>query len=384
MVCYPTYGGSGAVATELGRHLARGGHTIHFISYARPFRLAEDYHPNIVHHEITSEPYPLFQGELYGISAATKILEVIRNEGLDLLHLHYALPHAISAWIAMEMLDRGERIPAVTTLHGTDITLVGSKPSFLPAVQLGLDKSDHLSSVSRWLADRTRQLFKIRNPIGIIPNFVDPAVFSPHTERCRRDQFADPGEKICIHISNFRPVKRVGDVIRVFARISERTPARLLMIGDGPEREQAEVLTTDLGIAERVNWLGRQPSVARFLPCADLFLFPSNGESFGLAALEAMACGIPVIGASAGGLPEVVLDGKTGYLCEMGDIGAMAEAGLKILLDPDQQEAMGVAARHRAVDVFAAERIIPLYEKMYREILGRTRGADKPDTCIRK
>jgi N-acetyl-alpha-D-glucosaminyl L-malate synthase BshA len=384
MVCYPTYGGSGAVATELGRHLARLGHTIHFISYARPFRLAGDYHPNIFHHEITSEHYPLFQGELYGISAATKILEVIRNVGLDLLHLHYALPHAISAWLAMEMLDQHEPVPTVTTLHGTDITLVGSKPSFLPAVQLGLDKSDHLTSVSRWLAERTRQLFKIHNTIRIIPNFVDPEVFSHRPERCCRDHFADPDEKVCAHISNFRPVKRVGDVIRTFARICRKVPARLLMIGDGPDREQAEILSVDLGIPDRVSWLGRQPSVESFLPCADLFLFPSNGESFGLAALEAMACAVPVIGANAGGLPEVVLDTETGYLCEMGDTDAMAEAGLKILLDPEHQRTLGTAARRRAIEKFSAEIIIPLYETMYRDILETPRSRNNEETCIQE
>lgn len=368
MVCYPTYGGSGAVATELGRLLARRGHVIHFISYARPFRLIGDYHPNIIHHEISSETYSLFQGQLYTIAAAVKMAEIIRNVGLDLLHLHYALPHAISAWMAMEMLRAEERVPTITTLHGTDITLVGSKPSFFPAVQLGLDKSDRLTAVSHWLAQRTCKLFQACH-VDVIPNFVDPTVFTPHVKRCRRTHYAAPDEKIVMHISNFRPVKRVEDVVRVFAGICERMPARLLLIGDGPDREKAGVLAETLGVADRVVMLGKQPGVDCFLPLADLFLFPSDGESFGLAALEAMACGVPVVGAAAGGLPEVVIDGENGFLREVGDVEGMIEASVSLLQDEERRLAFGAAARAMAVEQYAAEKIIPQYEELYLRML---------------
>lgn len=374
IVCYPTYGGSGAVATELGRHLARRGHTIHFISYARPFRLLNDFHPNIFHHEITSEHYPLFLGQLYSISAAVKIHDIIRDVGLDVLHLHYALPHAISAWMASEMLRPERRIPTLTTLHGTDITLVGSKPSFYPAVKLGLDKSDGLTCVSNWLSRRTCELFTVCERLKVIYNFIDPAVFKPTTEVCQRSSFAAPDEKIIMHISNFRPVKRVPEVVRIFARICERMPARLVLIGDGPDREEAVLLAERLGISHRVMLLGNQPAVENFLPLADLFLFPSDGESFGLGALEAMACEVPVIGTRSGGLPEVVVDGECGVLCPVGDVDAMAEAGLRILADEELRRAMGAAGRQRAVEHFTADKIVPQYEELYYTLIDRARA----------
>jgi len=368
IVCYPTYGGSGAVATDLGRILARRGHTIHFISYARPFRLAGDFHENIVYHEIGGETYPLFQGQLYTLSAAVKIYEIVNNEGLDLLHLHYALPHAISAWIAIEMLGERGAIPTLTTLHGTDITLVGSKPSFHPAVQLGLDKSDALTTVSRWLSNKTCEIFSICDRIQVIYNFIDPQVFKPGEGSCQRSHLAVPDEKIIMHISNFRPVKRVEEVVSVFARVARRLPARLVMIGDGPDREKAERRAEALGVADRVTMLGKQPGVEHFLPLADLFLFPSAGESFGLAALEALACETPVVGCCAGGLPEVVEDGVCGRLCETDDVDALAEATLEILGDDEQRLAMGQAGRRRAIDHFAADRIIPQYEALYHQL----------------
>lgn len=371
MVCYPTYGGSGAVATELGRMLARRGHTVHFISYARPFRLLGDFHPNIFHHEISSEHYPLFLGQLYSISAACKIYDIISNVGLDLLHLHYALPHAISAWMAIEMLKPERRIPTITTLHGTDITLVGSKPSFYPAVRLGLEKSDALTSVSHWLSNKTCELFSVCEKLRVIYNFVDPEVYTPANHFYKRENFAAPGEKIVMHISNFRPVKRVPDVIEIFARIAARMPARLILIGDGPDREAALQQAERLGIDHRIMMLGNQPNVANYLPLADLFLFPSDGESFGLAALEALACEVPVVGAWAGGLPEVVDDGRCGKLCNVGDVAAMAEASIRILNDEELRRAYGRAGRKRAVEQFASERILPQYEAIYEEMLNR-------------
>ena len=371
MVCYPTYGGSGAVAAELGQHLARRGHTIHFISYARPFRLGNVFDENIIHHEINSEHYPVLPGQLYTISAAVRIRDIIHDQGLDLLHVHYALPHAVSAALAMDMLGPAERVPTVTTLHGTDITLVGSKPSFAPAVKLGLERSDAITCVSQWLAARTCELFDICNRVEVINNFVDPDVFRPRASRCRRERFATADERILMHISNFRPVKRVLDVIETFHRIAQRTPARLIMIGDGPEREAAQMRAVQLGIADRILMLGKQAEVESFLPIADLFLFPSENESFGLAALEAMACGTPVLGARSGGLVEVVEDGVSGRLCPLGDVDAMAEAGLDLLSDENLRSGMGRAARRQAHEKFAADRIIPRYENLYGRLLGK-------------
>ncbi|MCL5269371.1 MAG: N-acetyl-alpha-D-glucosaminyl L-malate synthase BshA [bacterium] len=378
MVCYPTYGGSGAVATELGRLLARRGHRIHFISYARPFRLAGDFHPNIVHHEIGSEYYPLFQGQLYTIAAAVKMHDIVRHIGLDLLHVHYALPHAISAWMAMEMLGEERRVPTLTTLHGTDITLVGSRPSFAPAVKLGLDKSGALTCVSQWLARHTCERFANCGRLRVIYNFVDPEVFTPDNHACNRRHFADDNEKILMHISNFRPVKRVTDVVETFARIAARTPARLVMIGDGPDREKAVLLAEKLGVTDRVAMLGNQPGVNHFLPMADLFLFPSDGESFGLAALEAMACEVPVVGADAGGLPEVVAHGECGVLCPVGDVECLAEESLRILTDADLGRRMGRAGRRRAIERFAARSIVPQYEELYRRLVS---GDAMPSPC---
>lgn len=375
IVCYPTYGGSGAVATELGRLLARRGHTVHFLSYARPFRLDEEYQANIYHHEIPFEHYSLFHGQLYTIAAAVQMYELVNRVGLDILHVHYALPHAISAWMAVEMLGPGRRVPTVTTLHGTDITLVGSKPSFLPAVQLGLDKSDKLTAVSHWLVGETCRLFNVCDGIEVIPNFVDPTVYRRTRTECRRRRFARDDEKLIVHISNFRPVKRVGDIVRAFALVAESMPARLLLIGDGPDREQALVLADELGVADRVEAIGKQPAVECFLAISDLFLFPSDRESFGLAALEAMACEVPVVGYRAGGLPEVVSDGETGLLCEVGDIEGLANACRCLLADAEVNREMGRAARRRAIERFSSDRIIPQYECLYRRVLERSATA---------
>ena len=368
IVCYPTYGGSGAVATELGRMLARRGHQVHFISYSRPFRLGGEFHENIHYHEIGNETYPLFQGQLYTLSAAVKMVEVIRHEGLDIVHTHYALPHAISAWLAREMLPGSLRVPMVTTLHGTDITLVGSKPSFHPAVQLGLDKSDALTSVSRWLAVRTCEIFSVCDRNRVIYNFIDPEVFKPGGCRCNRGHFAREDEKLLMHISNFRPVKRIAEVIKIFAQVARAMPARLVLVGDGPDRDQAELLAGQLGVADRIHMIGKQPNVEFLLPMADLFVFPSAGESFGLAALEAMSCEVPVVGCRAGGLPEVVIDGECGLLRDLDDTEGLAEAAIRILKEPGLGRAMGQAGRRRAIEHFHADRIVPQYEALYEEL----------------
>lgn len=370
IVCYPTYGGSGAVATELGRQLARRGHVIHFISYSRPFRLAGDFHENIVYHEINSEHYPLFLGQLYAISAAVKIRDIVLKENLDLLHVHYALPHAISAWMADEMLPPERRVPTLTTLHGTDITVVGSKPAFAPAVKLGLGKSNRLTCVSQWLAEETRRVFGVNgDQLHVIHNFIDPQLFSPDNRCCHHSTFERPDEHIIMHISNFRRVKRLDDVVRTFARVCDRQPARLLMVGDGPDRSLATETAEQLGVLDRVEMLGTLPCVQNFLPMADVLLFPSDKESFGLAALEAMACGVPVVGSDAGGLPEVVAHGQTGWLCPVGDIEAYSDAILRLFANPRLARTMGEAGRRRVVEKFSSEKIVPQYERLYFKML---------------
>ncbi len=369
MVCYPTHGGSGAVAAELGRWLARRGHTIHFISYSRPVRLLQDFHENIRHHEIDTIPYPLFLGPLYGISASVRIYDIIRSARLDLLHVHYALPHAVCAFLANEMLEPAERVPVMTTLHGTDITLIGNTPAFRPAVKLGLDKSDVLTCVSHWLADRTCEYFDICERLNVIYNFIDASLYVPRQGPIPRSRFAKEGEALLLHVSNFRPVKRVQDVIGAFARIARRLPAQLLLVGEGPERPGAVGLARELGVAERVTCVGEQQDVRPFLALADLLLLPSAAESFGLAAAEALASEVPVIGVRNGGLPEVVQDGEHGFLLDLGDVEAMAAAALSLLENPERRRAMGEAGRRRVMERFAPERIVPQYENFYGAML---------------
>lgn len=375
MLCYPTYGGSGAVAAEIGRHLARRGHTVHFISYSKPFRLAGDEIPNVHFHKIHTMEYPLFLGALYSMSASVGVYDVIRGGGVDLLHVHYALPHAICAFLAMEMLPPERRIPTLTTLHGTDITLIGNSPSFQPAVKLGLDKSDGLTCVSQWLSDRTCEHFDICDRLNVIHNFIDAEFFRPD----RAAEFVEtprrPGEALLAHVSNLRPVKRVGDVIRVLAEVNRSRPARLLLVGDGPDREGALRLAGELGVADRVEVMGEREDVAPYLAASDLLLFPSDGESFGLAAAESMACGVPVIGALAGGLPEVVVDGEHGALLPVGDIQGMAAAALRILADEPRRREMGMAGRARVIEKFSPDLIIPQYERLYASMLRRRAGA---------
>jgi N-acetyl-alpha-D-glucosaminyl L-malate synthase BshA len=374
IVCYPTYGGSGVVATELGRFLAQRGHEVHFISSALPFRLLSDSNADIFFHEVQSIEYPVLHGELYGITLASKIVQVVQAHKLDILHVHYAIPHAISAFLAREVLGRVCRnLRVVTTLHGTDITLVGRAPSFFPVAQYAINGSDAVTTVSEWLKEETIRHFAIQRPIDVVPNFVDVVKFRRGLVPCKRSHFAPKGEKILLHISNFRPVKRVDDVVRVFARVRAKVPAVLLMIGDGPERDKAQALARDLDCSHAVHFLGKQEAIEIFMSCADLFLFPSEYESFGLAALEAMACEIPVVASRSGGLPEVIHHGTTGYLATMGDVEEMARLALECLSDDRARAEMGRVARADVVARFLPESIVPQYEAIYDRV--RSGGA---------
>lgn len=370
ITCYPTYGGSGAVATELGLELARRGHEVHFVSYAHPFRLTS-FRPGVFFHEVEMLPYPLFEYPPYSLALAVALHGVTREHDLDLLHVHYAVPHATSAWLAREMLRaEGRDIRIITTLHGTDITLVGQDASFRPITRFSIERSDGLTAVSEHLKERTIETFGCDgHRIRVIPNFIDPDTFQRGRTDCHRRDLAAPGEKIVMHISNFRKVKRVGDVVRIFARIARRLPSRLVLIGDGPERSVAAGVAEEEGVSERTVFLGKLESVAPLLACADLFLLPSEEESFGLGALEAQASGVPVVGSSGSGLAEVVEEGRTGWLQPVGDVEAMAASGLRVLEDGDLWRSVSAAARERAVTRFSAERLVPEYEAYYREVL---------------
>lgn len=373
ITCYPTYGGSGAVATELGIELARRGHEVHFISYAHPFRLP-GFVENVYYHEVEMEEYPLFEHPPYPLALAVAMHDAARKHGLELLHVHYAIPHATSAWLARQMLgDR--RMKIVTTLHGTDITLVGVHPSFRAITRFSILRSDGLTAVSQYLKDATVVHFRVpAERIEVIPNFVNTSEFRRDRHPCHRDALASPDEKILMHVSNFRPVKRVTDVVQVFARVAQRIPARLILVGDGPERPRAAESAERLGVSDRVTFLGKHSSVADLLACADLFLLPSESESFGLAALEAMACGVPVIATRVGGVPEVVPEGRAGRLAAVGDIDGMAEAAVELLTDRERWREASAAGRSAAVERFSAERIVPVYERYYERTLNASSG----------
>lgn len=370
ITCYPTYGGSGAVATHLGLELAERGHEVHFISYDQPFRLAH-FHERIFFHEVEMEDYPLFKHPPYALALAVALHDAVRKHELDLVHVHYAIPHATSAWVACEML-KGERdLKIVTTLHGTDITLVGLHPSFQAITQFSILRSHGLTAVSDFLKRETVRDFSVpESRIEVVPNFVDTRIYRPGLEPCHRATLAPDGEKIVMHISNFRPVKRVEDVVEIFARVLGEIPSRLVLVGDGPDLPRARVRVEELGIRDRVVFLGEYTPVQELLSCSDLFLLPSMSESFGLAALEAMACGSPVVASRVGGLPEVIMDGETGYLCEAGDIDEMAAASIKILSDDKHRKELSDAGRAFAVKHFSSECIVPQYEEYYRRILG--------------
>jgi N-acetyl-alpha-D-glucosaminyl L-malate synthase BshA len=379
ITCYPTYGGSGAVATELGLDLADRGHEVHFISYAQPFRL-QHFKERIFFHEVEMDQYPLFEHPPYSLALAVAIHDAALKYELDLIHVHYAIPHATSAWIAEEMLRAERDLKIITTLHGTDITLVGLHPSFQAITQFSILKSHGLTTVSEFLKDRTVEDFSVPGErIRVIPNFIDPKVFRRDRKPCHRATLAPNGERILMHISNFRAVKRTPDVVEVFARISKEVPSRLVLVGDGPERPRALERADELGVSDGVLFLGKHSSVDELLACADLFLLPSRNESFGLAALEALACGTPVIATETGGLPELVTHGETGYLFPLGAVDEMAEAGVGLLKDFDHWNRMSEAARADAVHRFSNDRIVPAYENLYREVInGDFRGDDRP------
>ncbi len=367
VTCHHTYGGSGTVATELGMALAKRGHDVHFICLAEPYRLRLNSH--IYFHQVGTVEYPLFEQTPTVLSLASKMGETIATEKLQLLHVHYAIPHATAAYLARQ-LDPGSGIKVITTLHGTDITLVGQDPSYFSMTKFSIEQSDRITAVSNWLKDQTIKEFGITAPIDVIYNSVDAERFHrAESSECSRPRYAPEGQPIIMHISNFRPVKRTDDVIRTFAAIRAHMPAKLLMIGDGPQRMPAQEAATRLGVMDDTWFLGRQDQVEAFLSLADLFLFPSEHESFGLAALEAMACGVPVVGSRAGGLPEVVTDDETGYLCEVGNVECMAARALDILSDRERAGRMRDACVDRAVTDFASADIVEQYERLYEEAL---------------
>jgi N-acetyl-alpha-D-glucosaminyl L-malate synthase BshA len=371
ITCYPTYGGSGVVATELGIELAARGHDIHFITYSQPFRLTGR-EANIRYHEVPVSNYPLFEYPPYDLALATRMAEVAEFYSLDLLHVHYAIPHSVSALLARQMLAaRGRHLPFITTLHGTDITLVGLDRSYLPITRFGIDESDGVTAISSYLRDRTYEAFDITRDIEVIRNFVncDFYIRNPELVAQQRPRYAAANEKILVHLSNFRPVKRVTDVIEVFARVAPVVPSRLLLIGDGPERSAAEFLALKLGVADRVDFLGKQENVNELLALADVMLMPSEMESFGLAALEAMACCVPTIATRVGGVPELIEHQQNGLLYEVGDVDGMAAGALSLLTDPERLETMSCAARKTAQDKFCATRIIPMYEAYYEKVV---------------
>ncbi|MDX2033113.1 MAG: N-acetyl-alpha-D-glucosaminyl L-malate synthase BshA [Blastocatellia bacterium] len=364
---FPTYGGSGIVGSELGKELADRGHTVHFISYALPTRLCE-LSERLQFHEVEMFDYPLFEFPPYDLALASKILEVAETSKLDILHMHYAIPHATAAFLAREMYKPTRYLPFVTTLHGTDITLVGARKSFLPITRFSIAQSDALTSISQYLADETCRTFG-NCAVEVIPNFINAREYSRRSNEALRRSLAPGDEKLLLHVSNFRPVKRIGDCVHALARLRGRLSARLVMCGDGPERESAERLAREYGLAEDVLFVGQVPNIADYLSVADLLLLPSETESFGLSALEAMACEVPVIATRAGGLPEVVLDGETGFLVPIGDISAIAERAIDILSDEPRRRRMGARGRAWAVERFNTETVIPEYERLYERVI---------------
>jgi len=373
ITCYPTYGGSGVVATELGIELAAMGHEVHFISYSQPFRLSGR-DQGIFYHEVPVSSYPLFEFPPYDLALASRMAEVAEFNGLDLLHVHYAIPHSVSALLARQMLAaRGRRLPFVTTLHGTDITLVGLDRSYLPITRYAIQESDGVTSISSYLKDKTIQNFDVTRGIEVVPNFVNCDIYTPINDEAARAEarcrLAAPDEAILMHLSNFRPVKRVTDVVKVFAQVARELPARLVLVGDGPERSAAEWLARDLHIHDRIHFLGKQERVNELLPLADLMLMPSELESFGLAALDAMACKVPSIATRVGGVPELIDDGLTGLLFAVGDTDAMAQGALSLLGDRARLESMREAGRKTAQTRFCATLVVPQYVRYYESVL---------------
>lgn len=370
ITCYPVAGGSGIVATELGQELALRGHKVHFISYAMPFRL-DRFQTNLMYHEVDTTSYPLFKFPPYTLTLASKMAEVTRNFGLDILHMHYAIPHAACAYLAKQLLaSQNIKQPRViTTLHGTDITLVGSDPSYYDITRFSINTSDGLTAVSKYLADETREVFKVEKEIRVIHNFFNEKRFKPGGNQCTKTEFVANNEFLISHVSNFRAVKRITDVVDIFEKISLEVPAKLLLVGEGPETVMARRQINKKNLNDKVIFLGSQSRVEAVLPCSDLFLMPSAEESFGLAALEALACGVPVIGSSGTGMMEVIDDYQDGYLFPVGDTTAMARAGIALLKNPQRLMEFKQAAAANALKKFRAEKIVSEYEHYYREIL---------------
>lgn len=373
IVCYPTFGGSGVVATELGKALADNGHQVHFITYNQPARL-DFFSENLFYHEVSVSKYPLFDYPPYELALASRLVDVVLFEKLDILHVHYAIPHASAAFMAKQILQTYSiYIPVVTTLHGTDITLVGKDRTYKPVVTFSINKSDGVTAVSESLRKDTYEFFEIENEIRVIPNFIDLNRFNLQAKDHFKRAIAPEGEKILIHTSNFRKVKRTEDVVRIFAKIREKIPSKLLMVGDGGERSDCEQLCRDLGVGDDTRFLGKQDAIEEILSVSDLFLMPSQSESFGLAALEAMACKVPVISSNAGGLPELNIDGVTGFLKDIGDIQGMADSAIYILEDEARLTTFKENALARAKE-FDLAKILPIYESYYIEVIAKTRA----------
>lgn len=370
ITCYPTYGGSGIVATELGLELANRGHEVHFITYSNPIRLD----PGILrihYHEVEVSNYPLFQYPPYCLALASRMVEVAEAYELDLLHVHYAIPHSIAAMLAQQMMAPKRRLPFITTLHGTDITLVGADPSYFPITKFSIEKSDGVTSISQDLKRQTIEVFGVTNEIRVIRNFINCDLYRPLADHMGAEAYAPKGEKLLIHVSNFRPVKRVLDCIRILAEVRKHTPAHLLMVGDGPDRGPAEHLVRELKLTQHVTFLGKQNHVERLIPLAHVLLMPSEMESFGLVALEAMACGVAPVATRVGGVPELITHGESGFMEPVGDIAAQAARVIKLLTDDGLHQRVTAAGRRRAMDEFSTEKIIPQYERYYEDVLAR-------------
>jgi N-acetyl-alpha-D-glucosaminyl L-malate synthase BshA len=371
---YPTYGGSGIVGSELGKELAERGHTVHFISSALPTRLTQ-LNERVRFHEVEMMSYPLFEHQPYTLALATKMAKVAETENLDLLHVHYAIPHSISAILARESLKPKRRLPVITTLHGTDITLVGADRSYLPITRYGIAQSDGVTAISHYLKDATREIFQF-DDITVIPNFICQSEYARHPVENLRASLAPQGEPLMVHVSNFRPVKRPVDCIEILARVLQKgINTRLIMVGDGSERTNAEHRARCLGVHDKCSFVGKQPKIVDYLSASDVLLLPSEQESFGLAALEAMACEVPVIASRVGGVPEVVTDGETGFLSEVGDVEKMANDAARLLSDVELRREMGKRARESAVERYRTEIVIPQYIEFYEKVLARSSKA---------
>ncbi len=369
ITCYPTYGGSGVVATELGKKLAQIGHEIHFISYALPYRLNR-FQSNLFFHEVEVLKYPLFEYPPYSLSLASKMVEIVEASRLDILHVHYAIPHATSAFLAREMADQ-KKLTYVTTLHGTDITLLGSDPSYYKIVKFSIEQSDGVTAVSNYLKKETQNTFRIKNKIKVIPNFIPDDFIAVEPSQELRNCCADKDEYILTHISNFRPLKRISDLIHIVSRLPKKMKIKLLMVGDGPDRFQAEKFCKELGLCETVVFMGKQENVSEILAVTDLFLLPSENESFGLAVLEALACGVPCITSNVGGLPEVNIDGETGFTVNVGDIDTFANRIEQLIDDTDLRKKFSMNARTISHDRFSSEKVMPSYLEYYEEVINR-------------